>query len=111
MSEFTDDPDEEVLVSDDSGENGNEEDESRQQPIASELLQLTNDFAAFSADCAFFCDAFAAIAEEQEDMNDYTSYGARRNCNRLKEQVINLDCRIHELQRRMREQSCSEHED
>ncbi|WDE03618.1 hypothetical protein SG34_019835 [Thalassomonas viridans] len=74
------------------------------ESIASEFLKLTNDFAAFSADCAFLCEAFTAIAGEQEDLNEFTSYGIRRYSNSLKEQVIAFDGKIHQLQTRMREQ-------
>ncbi|WDE05445.1 hypothetical protein SG34_000395 [Thalassomonas viridans] len=76
-----------------------------QKPVASELLTLTDDFAGFSADCAFYCDALAAIAEDLEDVDDYTGYGIRRYSDTLKEQVILMDRRIHELQRRIAAQT------
>ncbi|WDE05997.1 hypothetical protein SG34_003440 [Thalassomonas viridans] len=72
--------------------------------ITGEFLKLTDDFAAFSADCTFFCETFATLAEAMEDFNDYTSYGVRRYSDNLTEQVTNLDQRIHALQRRMREE-------
>ncbi|WDE08553.1 hypothetical protein SG34_032025 [Thalassomonas viridans] len=118
MSEYTDNPaDNSDLESSapEEEENQTAEHSDEQKPIASELLALTDDFAEFSADCAFLCDAFAVIAEEQEDISDYTSYGVRRcsdytsygvrRCSdSVKEQVIALDRRIHALQRRVSEQ-------
>ncbi|WDE03223.1 hypothetical protein SG34_017660 [Thalassomonas viridans] len=105
MSDFTDDPDVDSPSPEES-----EEEVAEQQPIDSQFLKLTNDFAVFSADCAFLCDAFSAIADEQEDIDDYTSYGLKRYGWQLKAQVIALDQRIHQLQRRMREEACSEPE-
>ncbi|WDE06475.1 hypothetical protein SG34_006025 [Thalassomonas viridans] len=98
MSEFTDQPDSEDLDS----ENG-EENTVGQKPISSEFIKLTDDFGDFNADCAFLCDAFAAIINEQEDMNEFTAYGYQRNAKWLKNRVTEFDSRIQQLQRRMRE--------
>ncbi|WDE06817.1 hypothetical protein SG34_007930 [Thalassomonas viridans] len=94
MSEYTPDPDSEV----------DPEADNEPRPISRELTKLTNDFAAFSADCAFLCDAFAAIITDQEDVDEVTAYGFSRHTDWLKNQIAAFDHRIETLQRRMREQ-------
>ncbi|WDE12615.1 hypothetical protein [Thalassomonas haliotis] len=68
------------------------------------MLALSNDFNTFSADCAFLCEAFAAIASDQSPMDGYIVYGCNRYGLWIKEQVANFDERIQELQEYIREQ-------
>ncbi|WDE10871.1 hypothetical protein [Thalassomonas haliotis] len=77
---------------------------AEQKAISAEVLALTNDFNAFSANCAFLCEAFAAIASDQSSMDAYIVYGFNRYGLWIKEQVTNFDERIEKLQEHIREQ-------
>ncbi|WDE07659.1 hypothetical protein SG34_012635 [Thalassomonas viridans] len=78
--------------------------ETEQIPLTSEVIKLTDDFALFSADCAFLCDAFAVIASEQEDIGELTGYGLSRHAHWLKTQVAEFNERIYRLHQRIQEQ-------
>ncbi|WDD97879.1 hypothetical protein [Thalassomonas actiniarum] len=75
-----------------------------QKAISAEVLALANDFHTFSSDCAFLCEAFAAIASEQPRIDGYTVYGFNRYSLWIKEQVVDFDERIQKLQEHIREQ-------
>jgi len=49
----------------------------RRKAQLSELVSLSDDFYKFQQECAFLCDAFAAIAQEPECINEETSEGLR----------------------------------
>ncbi|WDE09885.1 hypothetical protein [Thalassomonas haliotis] len=70
--------------------------------ISAEVLALSNDFNTFSADCAFLCEAFAAVANEQPNIDGYTAHGFNRYGLWIKEQVANFDERIEQLQEHIR---------
>ncbi|WDE14219.1 hypothetical protein [Thalassomonas haliotis] len=47
------------------------------KPVLSELVSLSDDFGKFSQECAFLCDAFAALTQEPECIVPDTSEGIR----------------------------------
>ncbi|WDE05619.1 hypothetical protein SG34_001355 [Thalassomonas viridans] len=50
---------------------------ARRKAQLSELIDLTDDFSKFHQECAFLCDAFAAVAQEPECISEETSEGIR----------------------------------
>ncbi|WDE10626.1 hypothetical protein [Thalassomonas haliotis] len=77
---------------------------AEQKAISAEILTLTSEFNRFSSDCAFLCEAFAATASDQSNMDDYIVYGFNRYSLWIKEQVLDFDERIQKLQEHIREQ-------
>ncbi|WDE10388.1 hypothetical protein [Thalassomonas haliotis] len=86
------------------GDSKGDKKSAEQKAISAEVLALTNDFNTFSANCAFLCEAFAAIASDQSNMDDYIVYGFNRYGLWIKEQVVDFDERIEKLQEHIREQ-------
>ncbi|WDE10828.1 hypothetical protein [Thalassomonas haliotis] len=76
---------------------------AEQKAVSVEVLALTNDFNSFSLDCAFLCEAFAAIANVQPSIDGYPLHGFNRYGLWIKEQVANFDERIEKLQEHIRE--------
>ncbi|WDE09985.1 hypothetical protein [Thalassomonas haliotis] len=76
---------------------------AQQKAISAEVLALTNDFNAFSANCAFLCEAFAAIVSYRANIDAYIVYGVNHYGLWIKEQVVNFDERIEKLQEHIRE--------
>ncbi|WDE05830.1 hypothetical protein SG34_002530 [Thalassomonas viridans] len=50
---------------------------ARRKAQLSDLIDLTDDFSQFHQECAFLCDAFAAVAQEPECISEETSEGIR----------------------------------
>ncbi|WDE04254.1 hypothetical protein SG34_023385 [Thalassomonas viridans] len=65
--------------------------------LLSALISLTDDFHKFTEECAFLCDAFAAVAREPECINEDTSEGIGHISYWLKDQVKGYDERINVL--------------
>ncbi|WP_281558487.1 hypothetical protein [Thalassomonas sp. RHCl1] len=51
------------------------DEKAKRDQLASEFVDLCDDFYKFSQACAFLCDAFAAVAREPECITEDTSEG------------------------------------
>lgn len=63
---------------------------NRASSFAMELLNYYDEFTEFNEDCAFLCDAFAAIAASSENLDRYSINGFERNAFRLKRRAVEL---------------------
>ncbi|WDE03042.1 hypothetical protein SG34_016560 [Thalassomonas viridans] len=70
---------------------------ARRKAQLSELIDLTDDFSKFHQECAFLCDAFAAVAQEPECISEETSEGIRHMSYWLKCQAIAYYQRINDI--------------
>ena len=71
--------------------------EAKREQLASKSLELCDDFSEFSYECAFLCDAFAAVAREPECITPETSEGIWYVCYKLKMQIRNYKEQIEKL--------------
>ncbi|WDE07542.1 hypothetical protein SG34_012040 [Thalassomonas viridans] len=69
----------------------------RRKAQLSALVDLTDDFSKFHQECAFLCDAFAAVAQEPECISEETSEGIRHMSYWLKYQAKEYYQRIDDL--------------
>ncbi|WDE04027.1 hypothetical protein SG34_022080 [Thalassomonas viridans] len=72
-------------------------DAEKREQLSREFRELSDDFNKFSEECAFLCDAFAAIGREPECITPPTSEGIGHVSFRLKCQVIDYRDKIDEL--------------
>ncbi|WDE04932.1 hypothetical protein SG34_027110 [Thalassomonas viridans] len=70
---------------------------ARRKAQLSALVDLTDDFSKFHEECAFLCDAFAAVAQEPECISEETSEGIRHMSYWLKHQAKAYYQRIDDL--------------
>ncbi|WDE08667.1 hypothetical protein SG34_032655 [Thalassomonas viridans] len=70
---------------------------ARRKAQLSALVDLTDDFSKFHEECAFLCDAFAAVAQEPECISEETSEGIRHLSYWLKCQAKEYYQRIDQL--------------
>ncbi|WDE03453.1 hypothetical protein SG34_018915 [Thalassomonas viridans] len=70
---------------------------ARRKAQLSVLVDLTDDFCKFHQECAFLCDAFAAVAQEPECITEETSEGIRHMSYWLKYQAKDYYQRIDDL--------------
>ncbi|WDE02815.1 hypothetical protein SG34_015325 [Thalassomonas viridans] len=70
---------------------------ARRKTQLSALVDLTDDFSQFHQECAFLCDAFAAVAQEPECISEETSEGIRHMSYWLKSQAKEYYQRIDDL--------------
>ncbi|WDE03498.1 hypothetical protein SG34_019160 [Thalassomonas viridans] len=70
---------------------------ARRKAQLSALVDLTDDFSQFHQECAFLCDAFAAVAQEPECISEETSEGIRHMSYWLKGQAKDYYQRIDDL--------------
>jgi len=70
---------------------------ARRKAQLSALVDLSDDFYKFHQECAFLCDAFAAVTQEPECISEETSEGIRHLSCWLKCQVKHYCQRIDEL--------------
>ncbi|WDE03818.1 hypothetical protein SG34_020915 [Thalassomonas viridans] len=70
---------------------------ARRKAQLSALVDLTDDFSQFHQECAFLCDAFAAVAQEPECISEETSEGIRHMSYWLKGQAKEYYQRIDDL--------------
>ncbi|WDE07769.1 hypothetical protein SG34_013250 [Thalassomonas viridans] len=70
---------------------------ARRKAQLSALIDLTDDFSQFHQECAFLCDAFAAVAQEPECISEETSEGIRHMSYWLKCQAKEYYQRIDDL--------------
>ncbi|WDE08646.1 hypothetical protein SG34_032535 [Thalassomonas viridans] len=70
---------------------------ARRKAQLSALVDLTDDFSQFHQECAFLCDAFAAVAQEPECISEETSEGIRHLSYWLKCQAKEYYQRIDQL--------------
>ncbi|WDE08710.1 hypothetical protein SG34_032920 [Thalassomonas viridans] len=61
--------------------------EAKRSQLASESLELCDDFNKFSDECSFLCDAFAAVARDPACITPETSEGIWYVCYKLKIQI------------------------
>ncbi|WDE08458.1 hypothetical protein SG34_031535 [Thalassomonas viridans] len=67
------------------------------QALLSTLISLTDDFQKFNEECAFLCDAFAAVAREPDCISEETGEGIGHISCWLKDQVKDYNERINTL--------------
>ncbi|WDE08851.1 hypothetical protein SG34_033710 [Thalassomonas viridans] len=72
--------------------------------LLSMLISLTDNFHKFNEECAFLCDAFAAVAREPDDISEDTSEGIGHISARLKAQLKAYDERIYTLYKTVQSQ-------
>ncbi|WP_281557929.1 hypothetical protein [Thalassomonas sp. RHCl1] len=65
--------------------------------LKADMLLLCDEFSQFNEECAFICDAFAAIVREPEALDQATIAGFSHYSIWLKEQVAGFKHRIHEV--------------
>ncbi|WDE06167.1 hypothetical protein SG34_004335 [Thalassomonas viridans] len=65
--------------------------------LSSDCIRLSDDFNKFSEECAFLCDAFAAVAHDPDYISEETSKGIGHLSCWLKEQAKSYRDRIDKL--------------
>jgi len=70
---------------------------ARRKAQLSALVDLSDDFYKFHQECAFICDAFAAVTQEPECISEETSEGIRHLSCWLKSQVKGYYQRIDDI--------------
>ncbi|WDE02545.1 hypothetical protein [Thalassomonas actiniarum] len=65
--------------------------------LKADMLLLCDEFSQFNEECAFICDAFAAIVREPEALDQATIAGFSHYSIWLKEQVADFKHRIHKV--------------
>ncbi|WDE07867.1 hypothetical protein SG34_013850 [Thalassomonas viridans] len=73
------------------------DDDEQIKQLSSECISLSDDFNKFSEECAFLCDAFAAVTREPDNISPQTGEGIRHLSCWLKEQAENYRERIEQL--------------
>ena len=76
--------------------------EAKRERLASKSLDLCDDFSKFSDECAFLCDAFAAVTREPECITPETSEGIWHVCYKLKMQIRDYREQIEKLHNGLR---------
>ncbi|WDE07467.1 hypothetical protein SG34_011565 [Thalassomonas viridans] len=72
-------------------------DAEKREQLSREFRELSDDFNKFSEECAFLCDAFAAIGREPACITPPTSEGIGHISYWLKCQVIDYRDKIDEI--------------
>ncbi|WDE04510.1 hypothetical protein SG34_024755 [Thalassomonas viridans] len=72
-------------------------DAAQREQLSREFRELSDQFNKFSEECAFLCDAFAAIGREPAEITPPTSEGIGHVSYWLKCQVIGYRDKIDEL--------------
>ncbi|WDE09068.1 hypothetical protein SG34_030305 [Thalassomonas viridans] len=68
--------------------------------LGHEVLHLCDDFARFSDECAFLCDAYAAVVSEPACIGEMTASGLGLSSYKLKKQVEDFYYRIANIHAR-----------
>jgi hypothetical protein len=68
--------------------------------VSLDLLRLYDDFADFSDDCAFLCDAFASLAAHHEYLDERSIQGLERHAYWLKQRVGEFKERLNRMRER-----------
>ncbi|WDE02780.1 hypothetical protein SG34_015145 [Thalassomonas viridans] len=74
-------------------------DAAKREQLSKDFLDLCNDFDKFSDECAFLCDAFAALAQDPESITPPTGDGIGHVSYWLKCQVLDYREKIDELRK------------
>ena len=61
------------------------------------LLNYYDEFAEFNEDCAFLCDAFACLVDNQEILDQYTIRGFENNAHWLKQRTKELKEKLKQI--------------
>jgi len=69
-----------------------------------EVVSLSDDFSHFCKECAFLCDAYAAVVSEPECIGEMTAAGLGHSTYRLKKQVEDFHYRIENIYERWRKE-------
>lgn len=65
-------------------------------PLSLMLLNLSDDFSEFNNDCAFFCNAFLALAEQLYKEDDPALYGMQQQALAMKAQLQHFSFRLQD---------------
>lgn len=74
-------------------------------PLSHDLVHFYDDFSAFQESCAFFCEACAALAADNEGFDAGTAHGLGRNALQLKHQGERLREQLKDIQRKAHAQN------
>ncbi len=66
------------------------------------VLRLYDEYAQFTDQCAFLCDAFAAIPEKQEIVEPETIEGINHYSHWLKTRVLEIKGELHKIHEQLR---------
>lgn len=78
-----------------------QESENTALTLSSELLDYYDQFAEFSDQCAFLCDAYASIAANSEIIDQQSARGLEHSTDWLKHRVGALKEALKEIQARV----------
>jgi hypothetical protein len=78
------------------------EPEAKPLPLSRQLLDYYDEFAEFSDRCAFLCDAFAAIAAQNDSLDEYSMRGLAYSADWLKYRARELKEKLRSIQRSSR---------
>lgn len=67
------------------------------------VLRLNDDFALFSNQCAFLCDAFASIPARHEEITPATLGGLEHYSHWLKTRLVEIKTELGEIHAQLRE--------
>ncbi|WDE03085.1 hypothetical protein SG34_016815 [Thalassomonas viridans] len=70
---------------------------ARRKALLSTLVSLTDDLSQFHEECAFLCDAFAAVTHDPACITEETSEGIRHISYWLKHQVKSYYERVRDI--------------
>ena len=74
------------------------DDDKDQEPrLAMELLRYYDDFSEFNDDCAFLCDAFAALVTNSDYLDQQSREGFDRHTRQLKQKVQEFKERLRDI--------------
>ncbi|WDE02139.1 hypothetical protein [Thalassomonas actiniarum] len=71
--------------------------DSTAKQLKTDMLLLCDQFSQFSEECAFICDAFAAIVREPEALDEATIAGFSHYSIWIKDQVTGFKHKIHKV--------------
>lgn len=73
-----------------------------QKTLRQELLSLCDNFAEFTDQCVFLCDAFAAISTRDESIDPATANGIGHTARCLKKRVQEIKFDLNTLRQQAR---------
>ncbi|MCG8434463.1 MAG: hypothetical protein MJA83_10565 [Gammaproteobacteria bacterium] len=73
--------------------------------LAVDLTRLYDEFQEFNADCAFFCDAAASLAAEENGLDESTVEGLRRQSYWMKQKMDAFELKLKRIQKKSRDQA------
>ncbi|WDE07594.1 hypothetical protein SG34_012305 [Thalassomonas viridans] len=68
-----------------------------EQALASRTMELCDEFSHFTAECAFICDAFAAIVKDPACINEPAIFGIELTAYKIKTRMIDINNRLIDI--------------